>query len=209
MILFALICGYLPFEDANTSNLYKKILSGDFKIPKFVSEPAKDMIRSILNTNPEQRYRVADIRRHSWYTSDNLPRITGGIFIGLSQIPINKTILEKLMTLGFKKDHVLKCINANKHNHITTSYYLELKRAEQEGLVDETQFEFYDDRRIAQIHQERLAQQPSLSGQALQPEETVVHKASIDTTKHNESTQLKAIEETASGGFSMTQPLKT
>jgi 5'-AMP-activated protein kinase, catalytic alpha subunit len=28
IILFALVCGYLPFEDPNTANLYKKILSG-------------------------------------------------------------------------------------------------------------------------------------------------------------------------------------
>ena len=61
--------------------------------------------------------------------------------------------------LGFKRDHVLKCINANKHNHITTSYYLELKKAEYEGLVDEAQFEFYDEKRIGHIHQERLEQQ--------------------------------------------------
>ena len=73
-------------------------------------------------------------------------------------------ILEKLVKLGFKKDHVLKCINANKHNHITTSYYLELKKADQEGQTNESQFEFYDDRRIAQIYQERLAQQQSISG---------------------------------------------
>ena len=156
--MFALICGYLPFQDANTGNLYKKILSGDFKIPKFVSEHARDMMKCILNTNPEKRYRVTDIRKHAWYTVVSLPRITGGIFIGLSQIPINTSILEKLVKLGFKKDHVLKCINANKHNHITTSYYLELKKAECEGLVNETQFEFFDDKRIAVIHAERVAQ---------------------------------------------------
>ena len=142
-----------------TGNLYKKILSGDFKIPKFVSENARDMMRCILNTNPEKRYRVADIRKHAWYTTALLPRITGGIFIGLSQIPINTLILDKLAKLGFKRDHVLKCINANKHNHITTSYYLELKKAEYEGLVDEAQFEFYDEKRIGHIHQERLEQQ--------------------------------------------------
>ena len=28
IILFALVCGFLPFEDSNTSNLYKKILAG-------------------------------------------------------------------------------------------------------------------------------------------------------------------------------------
>ena len=30
VIMFALICGYLPFEDPNTSALYKKIIAGDF-----------------------------------------------------------------------------------------------------------------------------------------------------------------------------------
>ncbi len=30
VILFALLCGYLPFEDEVTSALYKKILSGDY-----------------------------------------------------------------------------------------------------------------------------------------------------------------------------------
>ena len=28
VILFALVCGYLPFEDPNTAMLYKKILAG-------------------------------------------------------------------------------------------------------------------------------------------------------------------------------------
>lgn len=37
VILFAMVCGYLPFEDPNTSALYKKILSGDYVLPSFVS----------------------------------------------------------------------------------------------------------------------------------------------------------------------------
>lgn len=40
VIMFALICGFLPFEDPDTSKLYKKILSGEFKIPSFVSAHA-------------------------------------------------------------------------------------------------------------------------------------------------------------------------
>ena len=52
VILFAMLCGYLPFEDPNTSQLYKKILNGDYKIPKFVSNEGKDLIKNILNTYP-------------------------------------------------------------------------------------------------------------------------------------------------------------
>lgn len=37
VILYAMMCGYLPFEDPDTASLYKKILKGDFVLPQFVS----------------------------------------------------------------------------------------------------------------------------------------------------------------------------
>lgn len=45
IILFALICGFLPFEDPDTTELYKKILIGKYTIPNFVSQEAKDLIK--------------------------------------------------------------------------------------------------------------------------------------------------------------------
>ena len=38
IVLYAMICGYLPFEDSNTCILYEKIMKCDFKIPVHVSE---------------------------------------------------------------------------------------------------------------------------------------------------------------------------
>lgn len=32
VILFALLCGYLPFEDSNTAQLYKKIVAGEYQV---------------------------------------------------------------------------------------------------------------------------------------------------------------------------------
>lgn len=37
VILYAMACGYLPFEDPNTGKLYKKILSCDYLLPGFIS----------------------------------------------------------------------------------------------------------------------------------------------------------------------------
>ena len=48
VILYALICGYLPFEDPNTANIYKKILNGEYTIPKAATENARDLINNIL-----------------------------------------------------------------------------------------------------------------------------------------------------------------
>ena len=51
VILFALVCGFLPFEDANTATLYKKILAGDYKPPKWISAEVRDLIRCILEVD--------------------------------------------------------------------------------------------------------------------------------------------------------------
>jgi len=37
IILYAMLCGYLPFEDPNTSKLYIKIMLGEFDLPKILS----------------------------------------------------------------------------------------------------------------------------------------------------------------------------
>ena len=58
IILFAAICGYLPFEDPDTAKLYKKIRKGDFIIPPFISKEGKDFLRKILVTDPTKRYSI-------------------------------------------------------------------------------------------------------------------------------------------------------
>ena len=56
IVLFAMICGYLPFEDSNTTRLYKKIINGDFIIPIMVSKDARNLLTGILQTDPLVRY---------------------------------------------------------------------------------------------------------------------------------------------------------
>ena len=75
IILFAMTCGYLPFEDPDTNTLYKKILNGKFEIPKTISKPCKDLIVKILDIDPATRFTSKDIRSHTWYTETNQPVI--------------------------------------------------------------------------------------------------------------------------------------
>ena len=77
MILFALVSGYLPFEDPNTSVLYKKILAGDYQTPNWISPEVKDLIACILEVDPKKRYTVENIRKHPWYnivSESSIPR---------------------------------------------------------------------------------------------------------------------------------------
>ena len=59
-----MVAGYLPFEDPRTSNLYKKIMTADYKMPSFVSSNFQDLITKVLYTEPEKRIRIAEIRLH-------------------------------------------------------------------------------------------------------------------------------------------------
>lgn len=67
VILFALLCGYLPFEDQSTSELYRKILGGHYQIPSFLSADVKDLLKNILNIDPEKRFDFEQIKAHKWY----------------------------------------------------------------------------------------------------------------------------------------------
>lgn len=41
VILYAMLCGHLPFEDPVIGNLYRKIISGDYLIPQYLSSNAR------------------------------------------------------------------------------------------------------------------------------------------------------------------------
>jgi 5'-AMP-activated protein kinase catalytic alpha subunit len=67
VIIYAMVCGFLPFEDPKTNKLYNKIINAEFNIPEFVSESCQELIRNVLSPDPKSRMTIEGIRNHSWY----------------------------------------------------------------------------------------------------------------------------------------------
>eukprot|EP00127_Corallochytrium_limacisporum_P003549 Clim_evm32s150 gene=Clim_evmTU32s150 len=67
VILFALLCGRLPFDDEYIPNLFKKIKAGKFTIPDHVSEGAARILVRTLNVNPLKRATIAEIIESPWF----------------------------------------------------------------------------------------------------------------------------------------------
>lgn len=82
----------LPFEDDNTSVLYSKIKSGMYIIDKKVSPEYKDLLSKLINVRPEQRLRLADIRKHPWFVGFNKVN-SFGINVGFDRIPIDDKVV--------------------------------------------------------------------------------------------------------------------
>ena len=128
-MLYAMVCGFLPYEDPKTSNLYKKILSADYTLPKFLSNDCRGMIQGIFKTNPEERFKIEDIRVHPWYRQIQ-ERKAAGLFPGKEQMPVNPSLFNSMIEdYGFEREYAQKCIEANRHNHITATFHLLYKRA--------------------------------------------------------------------------------
>lgn len=58
VVLYAMLCGYLPYEDQKTSDLYKKILNAEYTMPDFLSPEAQDIISKIFITDPKNRINI-------------------------------------------------------------------------------------------------------------------------------------------------------
>lgn len=73
VILYALLCGSLPFDDENIPNLFKKIKNGVYTLPTYLSPGARHLISRMLLVDPLKRITIPEIRAHAWF-SVHLPR---------------------------------------------------------------------------------------------------------------------------------------
>ena len=71
IILYAMLCGYLPFEknrnERNNHSLFKNILQCNFEIPNFISDLSKDLILRLLNVKSFERISISEIKNHPFY----------------------------------------------------------------------------------------------------------------------------------------------
>ena len=109
IILFAMICGYLPFEDNDNEILFGKILKCKINYPKYIGELPLDLMKKIIVPEPNKRITLNQIKQHPFYLKGKLlfnqkhPEIK---YNKINEFPI----LEKNKE---KKDNNKKKINSN------------------------------------------------------------------------------------------------
>lgn len=67
VILYVLLAGYLPFQDKNMMDMYKKICKAELKWPSWFSSDVRKLLRRILHPNPNRRISIEEIRTHPWF----------------------------------------------------------------------------------------------------------------------------------------------
>jgi serine/threonine protein kinase len=149
VVLYAMLCGYFPFQGANSQELCRKIVKGKFDLPSWVPEPCKDLIRCMLTVDPVQRITVDKVALHPWVARTSCPasplvasfapRLESGHGkqivdwegsddsvggIGLVGVQPDETTLDAVVELGFQKAYAEFCVRRGGHNSATVAYWL-------------------------------------------------------------------------------------
>jgi len=126
VILYALLCGSLPFDDENIPNLFKKIKGGIFTLPGHMSDDIKDLISRMLVVDPLQRITIPEIRRHRWFT-ESLPlylSVTPDQIMSQFRALDEDVLSEVVMKIGFDRHELLDALQKQERNQMTVAYYL-------------------------------------------------------------------------------------
>eukprot|EP01004_Peranema_trichophorum_P003045 NODE_2059_length_1702_cov_66.735909_g1762_i0.p1 GENE.NODE_2059_length_1702_cov_66.735909_g1762_i0~~NODE_2059_length_1702_cov_66.735909_g1762_i0.p1 ORF type:complete len:478 (+),score=93.26 NODE_2059_length_1702_cov_66.735909_g1762_i0:84-1517(+) len=70
VILYVMLAGRLPFYQKHLPDLVEKIKAGDYKMPDTIPPLAADLIRKLLNTDPDKRLSIPEIIQHPWFRQD-------------------------------------------------------------------------------------------------------------------------------------------
>ncbi|XP_060937279.1 SNF-related serine/threonine-protein kinase [Limanda limanda] len=133
VILFMLVCGQPPFQEANDSETLTMIMDCKYTVPAHVSRACEDLIDRMLQRDPKGRASLDEIETHTWLqgvdpspaTKYNTPLVSHK---SLSEE--EHTSIIQRMVLGDIADReaIVEALETNKYNHITATYYLLAER---------------------------------------------------------------------------------
>lgn len=104
VILYALLCGSLPFDDESIPNLFKKIKSGMYSLPSHLSQLARNLIPRMLEVDPMKRITIPEIRLHPWFQHKLPPYLRHPPdLMEKQERVIDPQVIDEVMKLPFHK----------------------------------------------------------------------------------------------------------
>jgi len=66
VVLYAMLYGTVPFKANNMSELQKLILKAKYSMKDDISEEARELLKGLLEKDPQKRMTVTEILQHAW-----------------------------------------------------------------------------------------------------------------------------------------------
>ena len=140
VVLYALLCGTLPFDDEHVTTLFRKIKSGVFPIPDYLNKSVVSLLCHMLQTDPMKRATVEDIRKHDWFTKD-CPKYLFPDRVTDTSIVDTDAISEVKDKFGVEEQEIhTALLSDDPHNQLVIAYNLIIDNKRIQKIQEEDDF---------------------------------------------------------------------
>ncbi|KAF9640654.1 hypothetical protein BFW01_g12460 [Lasiodiplodia theobromae] len=135
VIVYALLCGELPFDEDDENETKRRILKEEPKYPDHMPEQAKDLIIKLLSKRPLLRPSLPEILQHPWL-AEHAPQQQ--VILKLQQPPpftteIEKETLQRMRSAGVDIDKVIENVLAQRCDALAGWWALLLEKEERKA----------------------------------------------------------------------------
>ena len=71
IVMYAMLHGSLPFHSENTNKLVQMVTSEDPSFERGLSSECVDLLKKMLEKNPEQRITISEVKKHTWLSCND------------------------------------------------------------------------------------------------------------------------------------------
>ncbi|KAF7638146.1 Non-specific serine/threonine protein kinase [Meloidogyne graminicola] len=155
VILYALLCGTLPFDDEHVPTLFRKIKSGIFPIPDYLEKSVVNLLLHMLQVDPMKRATIKDAINHEWFRIDLPAYLFPPINENEASIVDIDAVSEVCYRYNVSEEDVTSALlSDDPHHHLSIAYSLIV---DNKRIADETAKlsveEFYNIQPTARLHQ--------------------------------------------------------
>jgi serine/threonine protein kinase len=135
IILYALLCGELPWDEDDENATKVRILKEEAKYPDHMPEQAKDLISKLLSKRPLLRPSLADILQHPWL-AEHAPQQQA--ILKLQQpapftTELEKETLQRMRSAGVDIDMVIENVLAQRCDSLAGWWALLIEKEERKA----------------------------------------------------------------------------
>lgn len=133
VILYMLVCGHPPFQEANDSETLTMIMDCKYTVPPHVSEGCRRLIGRMLQRDPANRATLEEIASDAWL-QDGAAALPPSHYLPLvSREHLTEDdhaiILQKMVNGNIAtKEEILDALDKDEYNNITATYFLLAER---------------------------------------------------------------------------------
>jgi serine/threonine protein kinase len=140
VMLFAIVGGYLPFDDDNVQRLLQKIVYTDIRYPSFFSPQLTDLLQKMMCKEPDRRITIDMIKNHPWFSQaeyavllerSNFEHRSDG-----TDAVIDREVIDTIAGLGIDCHELHSSLLKGEFTELTALYRIYLRERATEKMKD-------------------------------------------------------------------------